>query len=285
MVSGMTNAPLHTRTVTVTGPVGRRDVQGAAHAGGLVGLAARGVLYLALAFVSLELAFGHSNRGADTRGALHELSGSTVGAVLLALLALGFAAFALWHLFVACSGNAEPSRRLADAARAFIYGVLSAVAVSFLTTGERSGNSDRTDQTWTARVLDWSIGSVLIGAVGLVIVGAGCYLVWRALRDGPQDEKAVLEAAPRETPALHRLGAIGNIARGAVLAAIGVFLLVAAVQHDPGETVGLDGTLKRLLNESFGGVLVVLVALGFAAFGVYSIARAWVNRGNTTQNA
>ena len=84
---------------------------------------------------------------------------------------------------------------------------------------------------------------------------------------------------------LHRLGAIGNIARGAVLAAIGVFLLVAAVQTDPGETGGLDGTLKRLLDESFGGVLVVLVASGFAAFDVYSIARAWINHGNTTSHA
>jgi Domain of Unknown Function (DUF1206) len=276
MLSGMTSAPLRTRAQT--NPARRRDVQGAAHAGGLVGLAARGVLYLALAFVSLELAFGHSNRGADTRGALHELSGSTVGAVLLALLALGFAAFAFWHLFVAWFGNAEPSRRLADGARAFVYGVLCAVAVSFLTTAERSGNSDRTDQTWTAKVLDWSIGPLLVGAVGLAIIGAGCYMIWRALRDGPQDEKAVLEAAPHETPTLHRLAAIGNIARGAVLTAIGVFLLVAAVQHDPGKTVGLDGTLKRLLDESFGGVLVVLVALGFAAFGVYSIARAWTNR-------
>jgi hypothetical protein len=280
MLSGMTSAPLRTRARP--GPAG--DVQGAAHAGGLVGLAARGVLYLALAFVSLELAFSHSNRGADTRGALHELSGSTVGAVLLALLAFGFAAFALWHLFVACFGHAEPSRRLADAARGVVYGMLCVVAVSFLTTAERSGNSDRTDQTWTAKVLDWPIGPVLVGAVGLVIIGAGCYLVRRAMRGGPQDEKAVLDAAPRETPALHRLGAIGNIARGAVLAAIGVFVLVAAAQHDAGETVGLDGTLKRLLDERFGGVLVVLVALGFAAFGVYSIARAWMNRGNTTRH-
>jgi hypothetical protein len=61
-------------------------------------------------------------------------------------------------------------------------------------------------------VLDWPIGPVLVGAVGLVIIGAGCYLVWQALRGAPQDEKAVLDAAPWETPALHRLGAIGNIA-------------------------------------------------------------------------
>jgi hypothetical protein len=258
-----------------------QDVQSAAQIGGLAGLVARGVLYLVLGFVAIELVLGHSNRGADTRGALHELSGSTLGAALLVLLVLGFAAFALWHLFSACFGSAEPARRLADAARAVVYGVLCAVSVSFLVTPERSGNSDRTDQTWTAKLLDAPIGQLLVGAIGLAVVAAGGYLVWRAVRGGAQDEKAVLEAAPRETPTLHRLGAVGNVARGGVLALVGVFLVVAAIQHDPGETVGLDGALKRLLDASYGGVLVVLVAVGFAAFGVYSIARALVNRRDT----
>jgi hypothetical protein len=173
-------------------------------------------------------------------------------------------------------------RRLADTGRAVVYGVLCVVAITFLATPARSGNSDRTDQTWTAKLLDWSVGPVLVGAIGIAVIGAGCYLVWRVLTGGPQDEQSVLDAAPQETPVLHKLGALGNVARGAVLALIGVFLVVAAIQHDPGETVGLDGALKRLLDESFGGFVVALVALGFAAFGVYSVARAWVNRGHAS---
>jgi hypothetical protein len=107
---------------------------------------------------------------------------------------------------------------------------------------------------------------------------AGLWLAWRALRGGAQDEHAVLEAAPRETVALHRLGAIGNVARGAVVALVGIFLVVAAVDYDPSEAVGLDGALKRVLDQRFGEVLILLVAAGLAAFGIYSIARAWVNR-------
>ncbi|HEY7105290.1 MAG TPA: DUF1206 domain-containing protein [Acidimicrobiia bacterium] len=251
-----------------------------AHAVALWGLAARGVLYLLLALLSIELVSGSAD-DVDTRGALHRLAHSTLGAVLLVALAIGFAGFALWHLFSAVRSSAhgqEAARRIGDLVRAVVYGFLCAIAIAFLTTSTRTGNSDQTDQTWTGRVLRWSGGQLVVAAIGLVVIGCGLYLLWRALSGGPQDEPAVLDAAPQETPALHALGAIGNAARGTVVGLLGLFLLVAAIEHDPSESVGLDGALKRLLDNSWGDVAVVLVALGFAAFGVYSIARAWVNR-------
>jgi Domain of Unknown Function (DUF1206) len=74
------------------------------------------------------------------------------------------------------------------------------------------------------------------------------------------------------------LGALGNAARGAVVVLIGFFLMAAALEHDPGETAGVDGSLKRLLDEPYGNALVVMIAICLAAFAAYSIARAVVNR-------
>jgi hypothetical protein len=252
-----------------------------ATAAGLLGLVARGILYLALAWLAVQLVVTSSGQQVDTRGALHELAQNAAGKVSLALLVVGFAAFALWHLFVASLGGTskeEAGPRVANVVRAIVYGSLSVLSASFLFASKQSGNTDQTGKTWTARLLDWTGGQLLVGAIGVAIGAAGIYLVWRALTGGPQDERAVLEAAPRETDALHRLGAVGNVARGAVVALVGLFLLVAAVQYDPNETVGLDGALKRLLDESYGDVVIVLIACGLAAFGAYSIARAWVNR-------
>ena len=45
----------------------------------------------------------------------------------------------------------------------------------------------------------------------------------------------------------------------------------------PGANSNL-GALKRLLDHGLGEMAVFLIALGFAAFGIYSVARAWVNR-------
>jgi hypothetical protein len=259
-----------------------RAVDRTAHGAALAGLAARGLLYLLLALVAVELVVGNSSHEADTEGALHRLSGDAVGSVVLVILAIGLAGFALWHVVLALGDRYrhDASRAAGDLGRAVVYGLLCALAISFLTAGSRAGGAggEQTQRTWTATVLHWSIGPLLVVIVGLGVVAVGGYLVWRAFTGRPQDEPAVLDAAPRETPTLHVLGAVGNVARGAVVAFIGVFLVVAAVQNDPNDTVGLDGALKELLDEPLGGVLVVLVAAGFLAFGVYSIARAWANR-------
>jgi hypothetical protein len=269
-------------------PAGKQTTRRGAHLGGLWGLASRGLLYLVLAFLALELVSGRSNKNVDARGALHQLAHDTAGQITLGVLAVGFVGFALWHALVAwrpTGAGSDTGERLANAARAVVYGLLAALTISFLTTSAQQGNTDQTDQTWTARILEWPAGRWIVGATGIAIIGAGLYLLWRAFSDDRQDERAVLHAAPRETRSLRALGRIGNVARGGVVALIGVFVLQAAIEHDPSQTVGLDGALKRLLDESYGDVLVVLVAIGFASFGIYSIARAWVNRGQPTRTS
>ena len=75
------------------------------------------------------------------------------------------------------------------------------------------------------------------------------------------------------------LGALGNGARGLVVVLIGIFTIVAAFEEDASETTGLDGSLKRVLDESYGKALVVFVVIGLAAFAAYSIpARAGAHR-------
>jgi hypothetical protein len=53
-----------------------------------------------------------------------------------------------------------------------------------------------------------------------------------------------------------------------------VLFVVAAVTADSSKATGLDGALKSLASLPFGQVLLVLVGLGFIAYGAYSVARA-----------
>jgi Domain of Unknown Function (DUF1206) len=210
---------------------------------------------------------------------MHDLAHNGFGVVVLVILLLGFTLFALLHLYRAIKNpENKTSRRINDLFWAIVNGFLAVLAASFLFTSKSSGDSDQTDKTLTAKVMDVSGGRLLVGAVGLALLGYGAYLVWRALSDDRQDERAVLEAAPNETPAIRALSRIGNVARGAILGFIGVLVLIAAIQYDANKTEGIDGALKRLLTHGWGQIAVFLIAIGFAAFGVYSIARAWVNR-------
>ena len=48
----------------------------------------------------------------------------------------------------------------------------------------------------------------------------------------------------------------------------------AAVQADPERAEGMDVALRTLAGLPFGAVLLCLIALGFAGYGVYAFARA-----------
>jgi Domain of Unknown Function (DUF1206) len=70
------------------------------------------------------------------------------------------------------------------------------------------------------------------------------------------------------------VGVTGLVARAIAFGLIGVVLVKAAVEYDPREAVGLDGALTRLTNHAYGSSLLVIVACGLIAFGIYSLADA-----------
>ena len=45
--------------------------------------------------------------------------------------------------------------------------------------------------------------------------------------------------------------------------------IVAAIKHDPEKATGLDTALATLAEQPYGTILLLIVALGLAAFGVY----------------
>ncbi len=68
------------------------------------GLTARGVIYVLIGWVAILIAVGHTSHAADQQGALQLLAGKPYGLVSLWLLAIGFAAYALWRLSEAAFG-------------------------------------------------------------------------------------------------------------------------------------------------------------------------------------
>lgn len=69
-------------------------------------------------------------------------------------------------------------------------------------------------------------------------------------------------------------GVGGGAARGIVFAAIGVFIIRAAVEYEPDKAKGFDDTLRTFAETPAGPWLLALVAVGLALFGVFSFAMA-----------
>jgi len=84
---------------------------------------------------------------------------------------------------------------------------------------------------------------------------------------------------PHGTPEAHGLqvSTEGVTIRGFIINRFelaGVFLTSAAVQFSPDKAEGIDGTLRTLAHTPLGPWLLVLVAAGLVAFGLFSWTEA-----------
>ncbi|MTD13393.1 DUF1206 domain-containing protein [Nakamurella sp. YIM 132087] len=235
----------------------------------MVGLIAYGVVHLLIAWIAVQVAWGGSGEEASQTGALQEMAETPVGVPLLWITALGLFALAVWMVASAIWGYADDNgatkvgKRLGAAAKAVIYAALGVSAIG-TATGSGGGSGDQGQQTMTAKLLGLPFGPVLVIIVGVVIVVIGGRLVYRGVKAKFLDD---LQDHPGK--AAEMFGRVGYVAKGIALGVVGILFAVAGFTYDPEKAGGLDDALKTLRDQPFGAVLLTLVALGIASFGVY----------------
>ncbi|MFH9818613.1 DUF1206 domain-containing protein [Streptomyces sp. NPDC017230] len=258
----------------------RRAANGSAAEGAArAGLTARGVIYLLVGILALQIAFGTGNRQADRGGAVAELSDKPFGAVLLWALGIGLVGMALWRLSEALFGATGKDRhtakkRLPAAARAVFYAFVAYSVLAFAAGTGSSGSSDQQSRDVTARVMEMPAGRWLVGVAGVVIVVAGVVIGVQALRRSYHKKLKLGALSPRARRLVDVTGVGGGAARGLVFAAAGVFAVRAAVDYRPDRAKGLDDTLRSFADTPLGPWLLVCVAAGLVLFGVFSFALA-----------
>lgn len=229
-----------------------------------------GLLHIVIGYTATRLAWGGGG-SADQSGALATLASNPAGALLMWVIVIGLVALVVWQLTVAIAPGAGDGSldRGKAVAKAAVYGVLAATAGQFALGSGSSQSSEQSSHGITATLMAQPAGQALVGAVGVVIVGVGVYHVHKGLTHKFLEDLEQDPGAPARA-----LGMIGYPAKGVVLGLVGVFFVIAAVQHQSSEAAGLDGALKSLKDEPFGPYLITAVGVGFLAFGVYLLARA-----------
>ncbi|MDH6629537.1 hypothetical protein M2271_007373 [Streptomyces sp. LBL] len=250
-------------------------VEGAARAG----LTARGVIYLLVGVLALQIAFGDSKQQADRGGALAELAEKPFGAVLLWALGIGLVGMALWRLSEVLFGSVGPDgrkakKRLMAGVRMVFYSFVAASVLSFAAGSGGSGSSDKQSRDVTAKVMEAPAGQWLVGVAGAGIVVAGVWIAARALLRKYHDKLKLGEMSHRTRQLVDVTGVGGGVARGVVFAAAGGFAVRAAVDYEPDKAKGLDDTLRSFAETPLGPWLLVCVAAGFVLFGLFSFAMA-----------
>lgn len=242
-----------------------------------LGLGARGTLYVVVGVLALMIAFGHKSGESDQRGAMQELSQHTGGSILLLIVAVGLAGYALWRLSEAAFGVAGEGKktgpRLQSAARGVVYAVLSASAFTVLIQG-REGSQAKQQQSYSARIMQHTAGRWLIGLIGLVVLIIGAVLVYQGVTRRFEKYFKLGEMSRPSRRTTEFLGVVGTVARGAVFGLTGVLVIIAAVQFDPKKARGIDGALMTLRDTPVGPWLLVVAALGLVMFGLFGFCEA-----------
>jgi Domain of Unknown Function (DUF1206) len=243
------------------------------------GLAARGVMYVLVGIIAIEIAVEGSQQQADRVGAVRLVAQKPLGSLLLWLLVIGFAGMTLWRLSQAIWGDNEPGghkagHRLGCLARAVFYAAVTYGILKFALGIGQPSSSDQQSQDLTAAALKHPGGQLIVAIVGVVVVVAGLHMMYKAYRREFLKHLRLGPASPATRKTVTRLGQIGGVARGFVFATVGVFLVIAAKDANPAQAKGIDSALRALAHTPLGPWLLVVVALGLMTFGVYSWCEA-----------
>lgn len=239
-----------------------------------VGYAVSGLMHLLIAWIGLQLAWSATtSQSADQSGALQTLAGNGLGKLTLWVAVVGFLGLALWQVTEAVggyhgTGTRKWGERVKALSKAVVYAVLGWTSLAFA-RGQVTKSGKQQTVDFTASLMSHSGGRTLVMLVGLVVIGVGAYHVVKGAK-----KKFLRDLVEHPGAVATHAGVIGYCAKGVALAVVGLLFVVAGAQKRPAKATGLDGALHALRDQPLGPVLLTVIAIGFAAYAVYSFARA-----------
>lgn len=145
-----------------------------------------------------------------------------------------------------------------------------------LIIGARHGRGADATVQLVSKVMSMPMGRWLVGAFGIAAVLAGLYQIYSGIKMDFDHRFKPYALNPEQLRIAKQLGRYGTIARGIVFGIVGGFLVLAAYRASPGSARGFDGALDFLAKQPYGIWLLVIIALGLIAFGIYSfMSAAW----------
>lgn len=242
----------------------------------LAGWAAKGVVYLTLAYLVLQMALGSSSGKASTTGALQKIAQAPAGKVALVVLGVGLLAFAVGRVLEVTT-LARPEVDVKDKVQAavlsLIYTALAFTAFSIvgLAGGGSSGSGGSSSEQQGSNVLfGLPGGRYLVGLLGLIVIGVGVYGAVKGVKQDFLPTLRTGEMSAKVRTATTRLGVAAFVTKGAILALVGYFFVQAAVTYDPQKARGLDAALREVAQQPWGRVVLVIVAIGLLAYAVFA---------------
>jgi len=251
-----------------------------------LGYASKGVIYAMVGALAAMSAMGRGGETTGTRGAMSHILRQPLGVVLLFIVALGLACYAMWQFVRAVEdpeNEGSDGKAIARRIGFFGSGVIHAMLVVYaahllLGTGAARGGDDVKAQSWSATLMGYPLGRVALALIGAGIAAYGLYQLYRSYVAKLDKQLALERLGATARRVVIWVSRLGQAARGVVFGTIGVFLILAAWHYNPSEARGIGGALAALRDQPFGPWLLCAVALGLVAYGVYQFVKARYRR-------
>jgi hypothetical protein len=242
------------------------------------GYVARAVLFVSIGSLTLLAASGSGGREAGFQEAVQTLLREPLGRLAALGLAIGLACFALWRFAEAfLPFDTRPKsilQRAAFGGSGLLYSGMALWTVTLAASGmgAAQGGSDQSARQWTQWIFGYSYGIVLILAVGAAFIITAIVIFVRAVKTGFKSSVALRPDAPAF---IVGLGRYGLICRAIVFAELGGFLIYAALTFNSREAKGMEGAFRAIKQLDHGYILLAATAVGFIAFGLFDLGKAF----------
>lgn len=253
-----------------------------------LGYASIGVVYIIIGIMTAAAGAGIGGKVASWQDAIAKVSTMPLGTIALIVIAIGVFGYSAWLLSSAISdgdrrGN-DPkglALRTGNAISAIVHIAIAAGVLRFaITHSHRGAGQDAAARHWTARVMDMPFGRILVAIAGIALLAYGARALYSAWQAKLSSRLHIPNIAMR--PAIVAICRFGIAARGIVVMVVGASVVFAALHHNPGITKGSKGALTQLYRAPHGGFILIVVAFGLAAYGVYEIVKARYRTVNAT---
>ena len=248
-----------------------------------LGYACKAFIYTIIGTLAIAAALRRGGRITDTSGALRVILIQPYGRALLLVLAVGLCGYAVWRILDAIRDPDHHGTefkgivtRIGNVVRAGIYGGLGVESLR-LFRGLR-GSNGREAQMWTARILDIPFGPLIVGLLGAIVSVYGVSEIISSVKGGYSRTLDVSPIPARLRATAEAISRFGIGARGVVIVVLGVFLVRAAFQRDPGEAHGTRDSMLEVANAVDGPWLLAFIGAGFLAYAVDQAIHVWCRR-------
>jgi hypothetical protein len=246
------------------------------------GYVVRGLIYGVMGVLAIDLALGGSATTTDQRGGVVLLATHPLTTLFLVAVILALAAYSLWGFIRAIydplGRGEEPAglaARIGFAGSGLNYAALLVFAAGVL-LGSGGSDSDPVQQ-----LVRWALyrpaGAFIVLVSGGIAVVAGIGQFVEAYKAGFEKDLKRTRMSRAQRLAVDSLGRFGMVARGVIFMVVGVFIVEAGLHRDAADAHGFGPAFQAIAREPLGHALLAIVALGFIALALHSLANArWI---------